>query len=522
MTKTFLFRFKQNWLLLGISLLYALWALAYIWNSSYVASDGRRYFNLFDDAMISMRYAWNFARGNGLVWNIGERVEGYTNLLMTLLMSVASFLFEKRYAVLAIQLTGIFFMLGAAYFAMRIYQTLKVSKTFRVLPFILVLLYYPLNFWSLMGMETGLLSFLVGVGVYASLVYEERLETNYLWLMSAAFGLAHLVRNESVLFAALAFLYLLPVAWRDKRRFRQIFLAGIFYALFVFGQIAFRYSYYGELMPNTYVLKLVGMSLGDRLHNGLGFIKPYLFETGLILALALVGVFYQPSKAKTHLFGFFLISILYQVYVGGDSWNYWRIMSPTMPFLFVLTTCAADEIFGQIASPARSAAIFLLPLVCVCAADIRFAPEIFLLKFPYQNDYARAHVEVAIALDELTDRDATIGVYWGGTLPYYLDRYAIDFLGKSDKYVASLPPDMTGQSAGFGMTSIPGHNKHDLNYSIKKLLPTYVEEFDYGTEKLETWARDYYVRVKYGEAKLYLLKDSPRVKWSKVKNYLQW
>jgi hypothetical protein len=51
-------------LLGGLSaLLHAAWAHPFIMESSVVAFDGRRYFNLFDDAMISMRYAWNFSHG---------------------------------------------------------------------------------------------------------------------------------------------------------------------------------------------------------------------------------------------------------------------------------------------------------------------------------------------------------------------------------------------------------------------------------------------------------------------------
>ena len=47
--------------------------------------DGRTYFTLFDDAMVSMRFGRNLAEGGGLVWNAGgEHVEGYTNLLWTL------------------------------------------------------------------------------------------------------------------------------------------------------------------------------------------------------------------------------------------------------------------------------------------------------------------------------------------------------------------------------------------------------------------------------------------------------
>jgi hypothetical protein len=53
-----------------------------------IVIDGVRYFWLDDDMMISMRYARNLAHGNGLVWNVGERVEGYTNFLWTLFMAV--------------------------------------------------------------------------------------------------------------------------------------------------------------------------------------------------------------------------------------------------------------------------------------------------------------------------------------------------------------------------------------------------------------------------------------------------
>ena len=39
---------------------------------------------LTDDAFISFRYARNLLEGNGLVFNPGERVEGYSNFLWVL------------------------------------------------------------------------------------------------------------------------------------------------------------------------------------------------------------------------------------------------------------------------------------------------------------------------------------------------------------------------------------------------------------------------------------------------------
>jgi hypothetical protein len=41
-----------------------------------------------DDAFISYRYARNWVEGHGIVFNVGERVEGYTNFLYVALMTI--------------------------------------------------------------------------------------------------------------------------------------------------------------------------------------------------------------------------------------------------------------------------------------------------------------------------------------------------------------------------------------------------------------------------------------------------
>ncbi|HXF48671.1 MAG TPA: hypothetical protein VNL73_04495, partial [Verrucomicrobiae bacterium] len=42
---------------------------------------------LQDDAFISFRYIRNFLDGHGLVFNVGERVEGYTNFFWIMLLA---------------------------------------------------------------------------------------------------------------------------------------------------------------------------------------------------------------------------------------------------------------------------------------------------------------------------------------------------------------------------------------------------------------------------------------------------
>ena len=57
--------------ILIIAVIFIVWSAIFIYRVSFIAIDGNRYFNLFDDAMISMRYAWNLAHGLGLIWNPG-------------------------------------------------------------------------------------------------------------------------------------------------------------------------------------------------------------------------------------------------------------------------------------------------------------------------------------------------------------------------------------------------------------------------------------------------------------------
>jgi arabinofuranosyltransferase len=103
---------------------------------------------------------------------------------------------------------------------------------------------------------------------------------------------------------------------------------------------------------------------------------------------------------------------------------------------------------------------------------------------PYDRWHNRRNVNWAVALNAITTPGATIGVFSAGSLPYYTDRYAVDFLGQSDRYIAHLTPDLSGALSGNRMTSVPGHNKYDLRYSIMELEPTYVMAFKWGRDDL--------------------------------------
>lgn len=527
-----------------ISVGFVIWSAAFIWTSSFIAIDGKRYFCLFDDAMISMRYAWNFSHGLGLVWNQEEHIQGYTNLLMTLIMSVPAFISDKSTAVLLIQILGMIFMLAIAYVSMKIANHIIPSKNqqhqsfIRVLSFLCALSYYPLNYWSLMGMETGLLTLLLLLGILYAFDYTRSENTVCVLWMSIFLGLTFLTRNESIIFTALVYIYLIWDASIftvkvNRKDILPLFVGIGLYFLFIIGQFIFQYLSYGEFLPNTYTLKLTGMSLFARLSNGFGFIQPFLIEIAPILIVAVMDLFFAFRKKKLLLLSVAISAIAYQVYVGGDPWNYWRIMSPSIPLIWILFISSINTMVLAVSSTQAFGIYFLrnpifsrkyiteilvlsLALIGLLLANKRFWSEISLSEPPYTVVANRINVNTAIALTQVTTSNATIGVYWAGSIPYFTDRRAIDFLGKSDRYIAHLPPDISGSIASYGMTSVPGHNKYDLNYSIKTFKPTYVQGFRHGTQDLSQWAQTEYTIVEYVGVRLALLTNSSTVLWDKV------
>jgi len=56
------------------------------------AFQALRFFVPVDDAYISYRYAENLAAGRGLVFDPGERVEGYSNFLWVILLALSRIL----------------------------------------------------------------------------------------------------------------------------------------------------------------------------------------------------------------------------------------------------------------------------------------------------------------------------------------------------------------------------------------------------------------------------------------------
>lgn len=170
---------------------------------------------LVDDAFISFRYAHNLVSGNGLVFNPGERVEGFTNFLWTMLfIPILASHIPPGLASLAMSL-----LLTQVTLALVWYGVCQlVAPRFAIVAVGLLLLSPSFLVWCGRGsgLEVALFcALLAGASVlYLTQLFKNR--TNLFWI-GVLFALAALTRPEGILVAMITLLFHALVAHRAGR-----------------------------------------------------------------------------------------------------------------------------------------------------------------------------------------------------------------------------------------------------------------------------------------------------------------
>jgi len=316
--------------------------------------DGEIWFSLFDDALISMRYARNLALGQGLVWNPGEPpVEGYTNFLWTLWMALL-----HRSGASDAGLCLLVRASGALLVALNVLALGAIARRAwpgrpRVerLALWLVALSYPNLAWGVSGLEIPAVALLLSWAVLGALRLREPRARGALGGLCAALALGLLTRSDFLVPGAVVSAFALANAAPGRRR-RVAWALGISAVATLAAHTAFRWAYYADPLPNTYTLKLVGTPLDARLLRGLTSFGASVL-TCLFLPLACgAAVFLTWSRqglgAAGLLAGVFAACCLYSIWVGGDAWEFFhypnRYLAPALPLLLALAAAGIDGI----------------------------------------------------------------------------------------------------------------------------------------------------------------------------------
>ncbi|MBS2015435.1 MAG: hypothetical protein JST00_21280 [Deltaproteobacteria bacterium] len=424
--------------------------LAWVFHrQTYVASrliDGVRYFWLDDDMMISMTYARNLAEGHGLVWSAGyERVEGYSNFLWTMVMA-AVHLFRPPTHLAAIPIRVISYTLTVGMFALAI-RLLRVFVPRGIVPPVVMLtcmvLCPDIVLWSAWGFENALLGFLL------LLFLVKLFERGDTLLAYLALSLVPITRADGIyLFLANAVVAL--VLSKDHRR--TILWLAIALAPFA-AHMAFRRSYYGEWLPNTYFLKVYGLT--DKHARGFEYAKNFTQVYGVVIAVSVAAGVAIARRDRRGIAIAILVgaNLAYVVMVGSDMFLGFRFFSHLVPVMFAFAGAGVDQLGRGLVGRVGIAAVLFV--VSVPPLPRPFARLLVL----DTNGDQQKQIQVAAMINKNARPESSMAVLCAGLVPYMTRRPALDMLGKSDKHIARLMP-FPG--------SMSGHGKVDADYMVAR------------------------------------------------------
>lgn len=409
-----------------------------------------------DDAYIVFRYADHLARGEGLVWNAGERVEGYSSFLYTVLLAGSRRLGLDP--VSTSHVVGLAAFLGSLLATFAAARLTFASNAAALLTVALLGANYTFSIFATGGLETSLHAFLVCAGLALvargqTLAWSSPLPL----LLSIVTGLLMLTRPDSAIpcavFVGIALWRLRPTpTWRP---YAELLAPA---ALMVTLWLTWKLAYYGELLPNTYHVKVASST---SLQYGVRYL--YLFFASYwLFPLVVLTVVLLPRllrERRDTLVAALVLSVLWIGYVarvGGDFMEF-RFMVPLLPALMLLVVAT---ILTVSATPMVRAGLVAVVLAGSANHAVGFGLAAGGGPRPESRSDLQGHltgpdqnwVGIGHALRQAAGHDRTlmIAVAPAGAIPYHSELPSIDMLGLSDRWVAR-----NGDILG----SWPGHQR---------------------------------------------------------------
>lgn len=424
----------------------------------------RNRFFLHDDSLISLRYAQNLLNHGELSWNLGDRVEGYTNFLYVLITAGLMKLgLQPIDALRTINALALCLLVAAAYFGAR--RLTPDNARLQALAVTLVLANVSLAVWLFGGLEAPLSAALLGwsAAFLLAALGDEARGLRFAALSGAAFALAVLTRPDAVVAVIFAVVGLVLTAKGNVKRHALIatLVAGIPLVVFVI-HAAWRLSYYGDLVPNTFHAK-VGLELshrlvtvGDYLLRSLVLYLPALLCAGLCCLAALI--WGRLSRAAVVLASICLGFVAYIVWSGGDHMAAARVLLPIVGPAALLSVAALATLPAQ---KINLGIVGVLGILVLASANAR----------SFWMDWAAYNGSVVGRyIEEAWPPGSLVALNTAGSTPFFgaSHRY-IDMLGLNDREIA-LREDVPMLAQRQRM---PGHGKGDGAYVLSR-APDYM------------------------------------------------
>jgi hypothetical protein len=417
-----------------------------------------------DDAYISFRYAEHFGQGKGIVYNEGERVEGYTTFLWVFLLGLGHM--AGCYIPILAKTLGMALSIGCLLllaFSHKITGLLDIRAS-AIAPLLLGTC-GMFTVWAMSGMEVPLVGFLVLLSALLHLKSRSMPEKKGLVVATGiSCALATMSRPE----CGLVFLVLFTDRLIDgiKRRNWAFFWFGLAFSSLYVPYFIWRYTYYGFLLPNTFYAK-VGYTKAQVI-RGARYTKRFAGLALLILVPVIASLVPVPKKFRKEkcrgtaaLVCVIIVHTVYVILVGGDVMPAYRFFSPFMPLICLLS---ATALAAFIRRPAWVAVVLTI-MVAYNVTQLSIRRE--LRERVLHGNVGRYGKVVGLWMKENFPPDTVIATNTAGSIPYYSKLKTIDMFGLNDVHIAHR------HIRGMGRRSA-GHEKSDGKY-VLSLEPDYIQ-----------------------------------------------
>lgn len=390
--------------------------------------------DMVDDAYITFHCVKNFVHHGQLTFNLGTRVEAFSNPLFAFLLIPFEVLGIPL--PIAARLLGFAAFGGAVALVHKLIVHLHGDRQLALLGAACTLASFPFLYYSITGLETGLFGTLL-LALVARLIFCKRGG-----VLDALLVLSVLLsRPEAPLYIALLFTAAILPRFRENRTLLLMWVTG---GLAFLAMVVIRRVYYGLWLPNPFYAKAPGTADLDPATSAFGASMSYLLEflwrCGFVIpVLAVVAALLHVREAAFRILGCVVLAcVIFAAYTGGDWFPASRYLLPMLPAMIVAGVVG----FARLAARTKVSTTLLAMglFVSVLASSVATLVEFTLWRnrYPYHvmngSDCARAGRWMR---DNLAP-DTHIVAYRIGALGYETGFTVIDLLGLADHDIAMV------------------------------------------------------------------------------------
>lgn len=381
------------------------WLAAALPGGVLLVSVGRFVGATIDDAYITARYAANLVAGHGPVFNVGERVEGYSNPLWLAVMAAGEA--TGVGAISAAKVAGVAAAVALLVFLHRTWRAAGLTA-WTVAVLLLLVVQPPLVVWSVAGLETVAYA----LSVVAAVVLAARRDGRG-WPAGMLAGAALMLRPEGAAIAVLVgATVLICSGWR------RAWLAAVAGAAVAGPYIVFRLWFFGELLPNTYMAKAGG---ADEVNDGLSYLVGSMANpaAAALVALAIIGgVVRRRNPTVAASLVALGTTVVFVLWAGGDWMPAGRFAVPVLTLAAVPAAWGVDWLVGVLPERRIVAVAVATATAAAAAGGLWAVDQTHAAVHWYLSDGLDSRLALGADLREDAAAGAVVAYGDMGALPY--------------------------------------------------------------------------------------------------------